>query len=362
MSLVWERLGGGPMKVLVLGGYGFYGSRVAQTFERRGHEVHRGTRRRAGRSGEVVVNLLGEGGFDALEGFDAVVNCTDSVNAPPDRAIEAVLRRGGAGFEAGAEGGTVERLMSLPQDTEPARGAAILGVGIFPGWSTLFAAQVAGPQAQKVDVCIRFSPLSGAGRGNCALMAHSLFVPAVRYEGGQVVVSPTAVGPATDFDFEGQRRPAIGCALPDTHLVQQATNAAEVTTYFALEPSWLRWNFRLLAWVSKALKFLKPLLMVVLTWQLALVRAWLLRKTPSSVSILAIAERGSPQECRAGLHFEDGQQGTADGIVAAVEAWFAAPSQPTGLHRLSDVLTLEALKSTGLGADRVWGLQDPSGP
>ena len=98
-------------RVLVIGGYGFYGSKVAATLRARGHEVSIGARRPQGRADAVRVDLAAPETFAALAGFDAIVNCSDSVNAPPDAAVSHVLQNGGAWMEMGAHARGSERLL-----------------------------------------------------------------------------------------------------------------------------------------------------------------------------------------------------------------------------------------------------------
>jgi len=171
--------------VLIVGGYGFYGSKVAEALTARGYTIGRGTRSARGREDAVQVDLTDPATYPAMDPFEIVVNCSDSVGAAPDQAVQHILATGGVWLEMGADGPSMERLLALEPGAD-ATGTAVLGVGVFPGMSTVLARTVAedGPSCNTLELGIRVSPLSGAGRGTCALMAESLFVPATRYEGG----------------------------------------------------------------------------------------------------------------------------------------------------------------------------------
>ncbi|MCA9698379.1 MAG: NAD-dependent epimerase/dehydratase family protein, partial [Myxococcales bacterium] len=69
-------------KILVIGGFGFYGSKVAEALQARGHEVLRASRRP--RPDATVFDLASPDSYVAIGEVDLVVNCSDSVNAPPD--------------------------------------------------------------------------------------------------------------------------------------------------------------------------------------------------------------------------------------------------------------------------------------
>ncbi len=334
-------------RVLVIGGFGFYGSKVAATLRARGHEVVIGARQPQGRVDVVRVELSAPETFVAFAGFDAIVNCSDSVNAPPDAAVSHVLQHGGAWMEMGAHAESSERLLALGSG-RACSGTAVIGVGVFPGLSTALARSVAqrgDGGCETIELGIRFSPLSGAGRANCALMAESLFVPATRYEDGALVQARTALGGQAVLTYAGQEATSVNVALPDTVLIHRATGAPKVLSYFALVPGWLRFNFVALAWMCRVLRFAKRPLVWVVTWQMIVLRAWLLRNVESSVQLLAVADRGTPRERSRELSFADGQQATAAGTVAAVEAWLARPDdrRPTGVFGVAEVFEIDEL-------------------
>ena len=334
-------------RVLVIGGYGFYGSKVTATLRARGHEVMVGARRPQGRADAVAVDLGSPETFAAFAGFDAIVNCSDSVNAPPDAAVSHVLASGGAWMEMGAHAENSDRLVKLASG-RACVGTAVIGVGVFPGLSTALARSVAqqgGGGCETIELGIRFSPLSGAGRANCALMAESLFVPATRFEGGSLVHASTAIGKTAVLTFAGKPAAAVNVALPDTVLIQRATGAPVVVSYFALVPGWLRFNFSALAWMCRLLRFAKRPLAWLVTWQMVVLRAWLLRNVESSVQLMAIADRGTPRERSRELSFADGQQATAAGTVAAVEAWLARPAdrRPAGVFGVAEMFEIDEL-------------------
>jgi hypothetical protein len=334
-------------RVLVIGGFGFYGSKVVASLRARGHEVVIGARRPQGRADAVPVDLSAPETFPAFEQFDAIVNCSDSVNAPPDAAVQRVLASGGAWMEMGAHLESTERLLALAVG-DACVGTAVIGVGVFPGLSTALARAVAlqgGGGCESIELGVRLSPLSGAGRANCALLAERLFVPATRYEVGTLMHARTALGQRASLTYAGQVATSVNVALPDTLLIQRSTGAAKVVSYFALVPAWLRFNFSALAWMCRLLRVLARPLAWLVTWQMIVLRAWLLRNVETRVQLLAVADRGTPRERSRELSFADGQQATAAGTIAAVEAWLARGPErrPVGVFGLAELFDLDEL-------------------
>ncbi|HLT37401.1 MAG TPA: hypothetical protein VK034_14010 [Enhygromyxa sp.] len=333
-------------RILVIGGSGFYGSKVAAAL-RRDHEVVIGSRR-AGQAGVVEIDLARPQTFANFAGFDLLVNCSDSVNAPPDAAIVHALAHGLTWLEMGADTHATERLLALASPT-PCTGTAIIGVGVFPGISSALARAVIerAPACSSIELGIRLSPLSGAGRANCALMAQSLFVPAVHYRGGQRIEEPTALGPGVSLPYliSGELRPALSnvVALPDTALLRAGCAVPDLAVHFALVPGWLRFNFGLLARMVRWFRFARRPLAWLIEWQMIVLRAWLLRGVESRVEMVALADRGRPSERACALGFADGQTATAHGVAAAVYAWTREPEHRAGLFGVADYFSLESL-------------------
>jgi hypothetical protein len=118
-----------------------------------------------------------------------------------------------------------------------------------------------------------------------------------------------------------------------------------ITTYMALVPSWLRFNFAALALLAWLLRPLRALLVPLLTWQLMLLRSLILRKVESKLQILVVADRGTPEERSRTLDFADGQQATADGVVAAVDAWCREAPHRSGIFSVAEYFTLADLSA-----------------
>ncbi|MFO7565733.1 MAG: hypothetical protein R6X02_24030 [Enhygromyxa sp.] len=333
-------------RILVIGGSGFYGSKVAEQL-RHGHEVVIGSRRSA-QPGAVEIDLARPETFANFAGFDLLVNCSDSVNAAPDAAIMHTLTHGGTWLEMGADTESTERLLALTPPS-PCAGAAIIGVGVFPGISSALARAVIDrqPECSSVELGIRLSPLSGAGRANCALMARSLFVPAVHYQGGQRIEGASALGPSTALPYliDGELCPqtSVVVALPDTVLLRAGSSVPDLAVHFALVPGWLRLNFGLLARMVRWFRFARRPLERLLEWQMIVLRAWLLRGVESRVELVALADRGKASERACALSFADGQTATALGVAAAVHAWTQAPEHRAGVFGVADYFSFEQL-------------------
>lgn len=270
----------------------------------------------AARSGaDVRVDLGDPATFGALRDYTAVVNASDSVRAKPDAALRYALAEGLLWIEMGADPELAQRALTL--DVAPARGTVVLGAGIFPGLSTAMAVALAGNDAERVELGIRISPLSGAGRGNCALMTHTLALPSVRYEGGLRTRGRTVGERVDTLFFGGERQMAAEMALPDVDLIARATRAPHVRTRFALQPGALLHSFRALAWLADRLGTLRGGLLAVSYVMLLGVRGFALRRVRSRVDLSVLVDGPSGRRTHM-VRVPDGTGGTALALAAFV--------------------------------------------
>lgn len=334
----------GPLRALVIGGGGFYGAQVVEALGRiDGVEVAV-----AGRRGPVVLDLAEPSSFDAMDGFDVIVDAADTTTHAPDAAARRAVERGAVWLEMSADLGATERLLALDV---AGPGALVVGVGIFPGISTALAAVAAEGGARAVELGVRLSPFSGAGRGNCALMRRMLEVPGVRFCGGARVETPPVFEGAA-LPFPGGTRVALGAGLPDAALVHRATGAPDVTCRMALIPDVLRFNFALFGAVMRFAGPLRRPLAWMAEVGLIAMRAGLLRRVETPVELVAVADRGEAgprfEALRVeALRVEDGQRATAHGVAAAVrclvERRRRGEALPGGVHTAPDAFGGRAL-------------------
>lgn len=323
------------MRVLVVGGAGYYGRRVlAALAQVPGVEAHA-----AGRRGPVIVDLADSTTFSAFSGFDAVVGCHDSVGVASDAAVAWCVAQGLVWLDMGADAESVARLLAL-QPAGP--GLALVGVGLFPGLSTALAVEAASATGRpdRVEIGVRLAALSGAGRGLCDLMVALLARPSVWTLGGRRLTGP-ALGPGRYVDFLGAGPAwARRVGLADAPLLPAATGAGDAAIRLALRPRWLGPLLVLAAGMVRLAGPLRPALLRVIGWQLRLVRGWLLKRRPATVEITAVAEPGG---ATARLACPDGQRATAAAVAATIALLQAEERRPAGLHPLTDVLPPDAL-------------------
>lgn len=181
------------MRMVVLGGTGFLGSRAVTALKTiPGAEVDVASRR-----GPVVVDFTKPETFAALAPYALVIDLADATTYPPDALVAWCLAQGKTVIECSSDTRCVERLHGL--GAKSATGQLILGGGIFTGISNLLGRDVAEAvgRADAVTLGISTSPFSGGGQSVAALMASTLATPTVTYAGGARTRSRWRRGPGS---------------------------------------------------------------------------------------------------------------------------------------------------------------------
>jgi short subunit dehydrogenase-like uncharacterized protein len=325
------------MRIVVIGGAGYLGSRAVSALRRApGVEVVPASRRaRAER--HLVVDLARPETFDALADADVVVNASSSHAAPPDALARHCLAKGLVLLEASSDIDVVERLLDAHRGASHA-GTLVLGAGLFTGVSNALAAEVARalPGAESIEVGVRSSPLSGAGGGTIDLMVDALATHTRVVRGGARRDMPgIAAGPALPF-LEGEAKTLSG-PFPEPLMLHASTGVPNVAMYLAPVPSFVR----LLFLATPAILFRSALVRWVMRGYLRLVRAVLFARVGTRVGLVARATRGGESRTMA-LSTSDGF--AAAGAAIAATALALARSRPAGgTFTVDECVGLEAM-------------------
>jgi len=327
------------MRVLVLGGRGFFGGRVATALRAFGAEVAIGSRDGQGAVAIDVTTVE----VTALRAYDVVINCSDTLASPPDRLHEAAVAAGILYIETTAEPGpmqrAVERRHALRGD-----GVAVLGLGIFPGVSNLVARAVfdehgGGP----LEVAMRFSPFTAAGGGMVALIAHLMAERAPYYEGGVRKTAP-AFSRGKPMPFEGRWTPTLRAAIPETDLLHASLGVSDVVALLSPQPAILMPLLRVAAMLVPPWAPLRRGYLALVRAGVGLLRRGVFRKRPTRVVVSAVAgRRGDAREGRSmSLSTPDGVLLGAYAVAAAARRLHAQRPAP-GTYVVDEVLTLDAI-------------------
>lgn len=280
--------------VLVIGGRGYFGGRVVAALRAAGADVCTATR--SPREGEIRVDLRDSATFGALDAA-LIINCSDTIAAPPDAAIAHVCARGGTWVETTDEADTVLRLLKRYRshdvtERDAMAGRLLIGLGIMPGLSNLAASALAArcSQIERMEVAIRLNPLSGAGAGMNALSARLLANVARRFENGELIVDPPAwFGPLVPFGaFE---LPVLRMGLPEAVMLGYSGVARSTASYFSTGLPFAQGAMLGASLLMPKDPVFKPLAVDAIGGALNTVRSTLFRSGITAFDIVAMANR-----------------------------------------------------------------------
>lgn len=318
------------MRILVVGGAGVMGTEVVRALKRVPHvEVAIG-----GRRGPVRVDLGDPETYPLLAGWDVVVNAADSLAAPPDGALAWVYDQGGTWVESSSEPEVIQRTLRLRSVRR--EGRVVLGAGVSTGLSNLVAARAASrlQQCVKLDLGVRFSPLSRAGAGMVDRMIHLAGTPASWWQDGELQHGPPlSPGPLMPVGDGGERALAWRAPSAEVDLLHASLGVPSLGVHLLPRPAWL----------GPVLAFTPPGLF---RWtptrefaRLAVrsVRQVLLRRVVSPVTLVAVARGSDRAVCR--LHLADGLAAGGQ-MIAALALRLAETLPDPGVHCVDEVTDL----------------------
>ena len=182
-------------------------------------------------SDERLVDLSRPVTFGRMEGFDVIVNCADARGA---NAVAAMLHSAKTGLcflDAGANQAHMRQAQrALAAEGNSLEGVTVLGVGLFPGLSNIFARHVwQTAPAESLTLCLRSNVLSRGGRGMARLMADTLTSQAVFFEGD--VRQTTNVKMGARIAFSGRLRRTLLVGLAEATMLNQSSGIRNIKTY-----------------------------------------------------------------------------------------------------------------------------------
>lgn len=345
--------------VLVVGGDGFVGRRTCRALRVADIETVSGSRNPQTRDREpdegrsVRVDLCDPATFPVLQDFDLVINCADSLTAPPDEAVAHCLGIGVPWIEASAEPETVTRLLVRfrhasrgdSKAATPVRAPLILGAGIFPGLSNLMAAflvdeapeRASGkPPVERLETAVRYMPLGGAGGGVTALMGAALTQPRYWIEAGQKKQGPP-IGPAVSLPFLDGRKKAWQVGLPDVLLLQETTRVPAIGSYVGPATPFLPPGIPTLSRLFDG-ALARPIDRLA-SLGFRLLRGRLFANRVEPIELLAVADRDTQRERRVIVTVDDGMLAAGATLAVSALELLAQPPQP-GLHVIDEVSKL----------------------
>lgn len=317
------------MRITVLGGNGFLGSRTVHALRAaKGVEVQVASRR-----GPLVVDATKPETFAALSGSDVVIDLIDATSVKPDALAQWCVEHGITFIEATSDRPAIARLSASQPKGD---GLLVLGGGIFTGVSNLLARAVADatPQARELTLGISSSPYSGAGTGTIELMLSAMGLPAIRTkDGARVEVAELQAGPK--LPFPAKVRPTLHMSFAEQDMLPKSTKVPSVEVYFAPKPALLVAAFVMLpAFVLKAKWFA-----AFMRLYFAVLRKGLLRGVTSAVELWARA-RGATDLTRA-VTCSDGMMAGAWALAAIAVMLGEQKPEQRGVCFVDDVLKLE---------------------
>jgi hypothetical protein len=275
-----------------------------------------------------------------MTAFDVIVDCAEADCQARVEAAQYCLENKIDFVEPSSDSQVTHEFIAKFQQS--ASGARILlGVGIFPGLSTLTAADAVKRQHASVEVGVRLNPVSGAGRSTAKLMAALMFRDAQVYIDGQAQSIP-ALTEAPQVNFPAGMCDALYVDLPDSEIIAHLFNAARSCTVISFVPSGFTKTVARMGEITRRMGAReKRLLKAAIALSGTLFRTYLLGSRATRVEITASAQVDTENGTYVSMvAVSDGMNAAALAIATALEIEWAR-SSANALIFLPDCTGLE---------------------
>ena len=290
------------MKVLILGGYGVFGGRLAELLCRDGHGVTvagRDAAKAEALAARLNCDALGldrDGDLSALRGFDAVVDAAGPFHAygdDPYRFAKATLAAGAHYLDLSDEAAFCGGISAIDAEARAAGRAAISGLSSVPAISSAAVTELAGDDgAEAIDTAILPGNRSPRGTSVMTSILSRSGRPFALWRGGRWT---TARGWSEPRDYAlpgGLVRQGWLIEVPDTALFPAHFGASSVVFRAGLELGVMRYGLAAFAALRRLVPFpVGPGLVRVFRWAADALSPFGSGRGGMSVSVIAGGER-----------------------------------------------------------------------
>lgn len=237
--------------VLIAGGYGEVGRRIAAQVARRypdrvivaGRSLERareGVKALGGRARALAVDVNDAASIErALGGVSTVICCVEQ--AAPHRLLRAAATRGLAYTDLTASA-IWRTALAVRDEAEASAARIVLGAGLVPGVSSAMARAAAdsiGP-LESVQTALLLSVVDAFGPDSLSYLMRELTIPLVVTERGHERTAACFSEPrAVAFPAPLGRRTARRAPFADQYFFPRSLGVTTATTLLALEPRWM---------------------------------------------------------------------------------------------------------------------------
>lgn len=327
-------------KILILGGRGFLGAKIARACTHIEH-AQVDIASRSDSNDTIALDLSKPEHFIKMNGYDIVIDCADALKVDPEPAIRHCLAHGIIWLETTSDPIFIRRLLALESNPDWT-GTLILGAGIFTGYSNMLAAhaahQIDDPD-HALTLGIRWTPLSAGGAGMVGLMTHLLNVPTAYVEDHQHKLT-TTIDRSDPLPFDNGNHRGIHLAFSESSMLFHSTNAKDIRVYASLIPFVAQLAF---LWTPMFLLRLRPV-QWLMTIQMTILRRFLLKGFESSLRMVAVAKT-QEKTCVSTFYTDDGMAFAADAVAAKVRCLNQSPPK-AGIFTVDQSVSWDALEQT----------------
>jgi len=343
------------MNVLIIGGNGFFGSKLREEISKDHHfVVESGGRNKMSVAKTVIVDLNDfENAIITLVKFDVIINTAE----PPikkiiERLVHWVVNNNKLFIETTASIEHTLQFLDLERTYDnlkaDGKGKIIFGAGVFPGLSNLMVSHhiTFYPDQKNIILGLRYSIFSGAGKGMCKLMSKTLTEPSKWLINSKLEKGPP-VAQQKKMVWKDGPHPSMQVYLADLEYYIQPPLLSSFETYLSLKPDWLNYTGSIFNLIPS-----NELIKDLMTKWFFLLRGKLFGKRRTDLEILV--HDGTHRSI---LHVSDAFASGGISIAMLVSKYrLGGVFQGGGIYRFNSLITIEEIHGL-LHKNELWNIK-----
>lgn len=335
------------MKILVIGGFGFFGQKIVESLQKLPNtDIVIGTRKSNENPKTLQLDLEDASELRKLKAFDFVVNTVTVADNKYKALIYYCLTNKvrfidtTADFQANKLLLTIKATIKYEIGEKEINGLFVFGAGIFPGLSNLIYKRHLEKYTvnNSISLNVRYKVLSGAGKGMCMLMIKAISTPCFWFEKSDLISKKVPFGSLRKESFNSRNHSSLQLSLPEILFINANAQIPTIKAFISFEPTFITitgyYFFNLIPYLG----FLKNAFLKLLYIGFYVVRGVLFKNTNTDIYISCQSDNNDVS----GIWLNNAFL-SAGLFIASIITFYQETDHDKGMLNVEDTFDLESV-------------------
>jgi hypothetical protein len=334
-------------KILVIGGFGFFGQKIVESLKRLPNaDIVIGVRKSNENLKTLQIDLEDASELKKLKTFDFVINTTtvadNKYKALVYYCVTSKVRfiDTTADFQANKLLLAIKATIKDEIGKEEINGLFVFGAGVFPGISNLVYKRHLEKYTvnNSINLNVRYKVLSGAGKGMCMLMIKGISTPCFWFDKSDLVSKKIPFASMQKESFNSGNHSSLQISLPEILFINAHSQIPNIKAFISFKPTFITiigfYFFNLIPYLG----FLKKAFLKILYTGFYVVRGVWFKNTNTDIYISCQSDNNHVS----GIWLNDAFL-SAGLFLAAIITFYQEKCHDEGMLNVEDTFDLESV-------------------